>query len=410
MANIVCYLPGNRGLAKQIAKQSSRRPDSDSMTDSDGMYYDTHNTVLNLETDDAFLEDAPFEVDPDYKPENQEDKPDSPEDEDMDYQSDDQEDEQKSEEEAGAVTGADADAASTSAEEQDDKEAHPNEITDELRETWVKMRDEYRTSIGYIEPANNVRNAPDYWDHVDYLNERAGPQPPNGPDVKPSGSGYRCLTCIRYGMYCKGSSVWGGRCEHCRGLPSTQKRKCVWIDPDNDLWTYPDAHAAINGTRIPKNSRKGKEAAEEALEGGKQGLGTKRTKSKPKPADATQGAVADPAVLVRLSPSKPAAVPPAPPTHVDQLTDPTKLAILRDAAEQMRQRSMLSQDPMTNIETLFNIIAEHNHLPGLVEDFMERVRLTAIQLEVLHVIRRIKENDQGLTAQEIMTLASVTET
>lgn len=373
-------------FATRVTRSNTGEDDSNS---------DADNTIVKMEADDSSLEDAPFDSDPEYQQEDQAEEEQTP---DEDHQGEALEEEEADDEDGDEGEDTDSVAvpapAGDDSDEEDDSPPALYTATDEMRETWKTMRETYRISIGYTKPENLTRTSPEFKHHLDYINERAIPQPPDGLNAKPPGSGHRCLTCIRYGLYCKGTSVEGGRCEHCRGLPSTQKRKCLWIEPEKNIWTYPDAQKAIGGTTIPGNTRYGKKLIEEARRRRQDSRPVLRSdlESNSEPAEISHKGI-DPL-----------------PTHVDQLVDEASLLIISKAAQTMRQRSMLSQDPLTNVESLFNVIAERNHLPGLIEGFKARTDALQIQLAVLQVLRKMKENDSGLTAEEIVTLASLMET
>lgn len=150
----------------------------------------------------------------------------------------------------------------------------PMRTKDQLR----KLRRKYRPDMFYrqYKEYQNV-SRPQYFAHFDHLRKNAIEQPPDGEEVKADHES--CATCIRYCIPCKGTSVDDGRCECCRGEHKKRKRRCLWIKPDDNLWTYPDLQNAdriAKKGKIPANTAAGMREKEAHGRKHREGGGNKR--------------------------------------------------------------------------------------------------------------------------------------
>lgn len=94
--------------------------------------------------------------------------------------------------------------------------------------------------------------------------------------VKPSGTATSiddtCLTCIERGVDCRGTAlveVDGKRgddhselrCERCAGQNDTRKRHCYWLEPEKQIFTYPEAQHYYHPKDKPHgNSKAGRQS------------------------------------------------------------------------------------------------------------------------------------------------------
>lgn len=201
----------------------------------------------------------------------------------------------------------------------------------------------------------------------EYL-EKGVPKPPDGPKVKQDQT-ESCLTCIRIGKICHGTEVEGGRCRQCRGDSgdTRTRRGCLWLDPENNIFTYEDAFEASNSKRNPHNTKEGREA---------------RTKRK-----------------------EAAAKAPSPPQLIEDLASwPAALRLLREAACEVDTES--AQDENTVLVGLFNAVASRNFAAGDIDSLPDRqVQVTAQQV-ILQTLRRMKLLGIRLSADDVRGLAN----
>lgn len=113
------------------------------------------------------------------------------------------------------------------------------------------LRRQFRPDTYYISKPSAIRSAPGSLEHFDYLSKGAIEQPADGENIKLDKES--CLTCIRYGRACKGNSVVRGKCENCSGMHKQRTRTCLWLKPEQNIWSYPDAQ---NEDRVASAKKK----------------------------------------------------------------------------------------------------------------------------------------------------------
>ena len=127
--------------------------------------------------------------------------------------------------------------------------------SDAERARLIQLQRSYYQSVHYTKPAGLHEKMTEWWEHLDYVGDNGAiPFPGNGVNVKHAGRRERCLTCVRYNRPC-GSTVTDRKCSTCPGHP---RRRCRWLEPEKNVWTYP-AHQRANGGTINRlNTREGK--------------------------------------------------------------------------------------------------------------------------------------------------------
>lgn len=269
------------------------------------------------------------------------------------------------------------------------------------RDALKTVRDTHYQSIGFVPTPHLFHDKqPEYWEHLDYIKVGAITKPQDGPNVKPSGTTkkHRCLTCIKQGSNCIGTSVVGGKCEKCRAMYSgstARGRECLWMDPANNIWTYPDGQRAIGKFRKGNYKRRSDAVMEE---------------SEPVVEEEDDVLIKEEERLdierligVRRPTPPIAVVYPAPQpliTHTDQIENVVQRGLLRDTARAVIEDSTATDDPAANLQVIFNSLVARHEIAGNLATVGERMEAVVAQLVVAQVLRRMLESQDGLSLDD----------
>lgn len=201
----------------------------------------------------------------------------------------------------------------------------------------------------------------------EYL-DKAVPKPEDGPNVKQDQT-ESCLTCVHFGKTCHGTDVEGGKCQQCRGASgeTKTKRTCLWLDPDNKIFNYPDAFAAANAKRNPHNTREGREARRKRME--------------------AEDKARNPPQLLDDVANWPAARP-----------------MLCEATSEIDTGG--EETDGARLKALFNAVASRNFAQGDIDSLPERQPEITAQQVILQTLRRMKLSGNGLSVEDIRRLAA----
>ena len=238
-----------------------------------------------------------------------------------------------------------------------------------------------------------------------FIDGGAIPQPPDGPNAKTDGQ--KCLTCIRHGGSCHGTTVLNGRCDYCRGLgappkPGEQrkagnKRACYWLNRANNIHTYRDGQRILQGRTLPVNSKAEKE--KRRLSGAGPDTKVKETASDDKKQKSSK-----PAAAKKSGEEEEEDAPEDQPAIFELPTDSREYRILqRLAVDLVEGRSgwHVSDDPHLNLRAIMTLAEEHA-ARAWERDTAENARRAQEYLDYLTAIfQTMRTGRRGLSRREI---------
>lgn len=215
-----------------------------------------------------------------------------------------------------------------------------------------------------------------------------------------SGRSARCLTCCRQNRGCDGTSVLDGKCECCRaarGGTNARKRRCVWLNPEKNLFTYPDAQSAagFNGGNYkkagpksapkPRPKRKSRKAAEAV--------------------DVEQATSAAPNAATAQSTFFQLNATTTVVTHIKDIENDSTKKILQQAAKELVKEKVVTQEALANTHLLFNKVTETNYLRGPIEELLTRIVDLEAQVELTQILAYMATAGMGVGKDEVELIA-----
>lgn len=239
--------------------------------------------------------------------------------------------------------------------------------------------------------------------HRDYIAAGAILKPKDGHNAKLLGKDNRCMTCIVQNRGWEGTSVVGGRCECCRGMHgggTAKKRRCIWLDPDNDLFNYPDGHraAGFKGGNYKKSEKPTKVPK----------LNTKKSPKAPKNKVPLQ-VKSEPVPPATLSLGQAGAYALSMTTttifHISGIQKKGTRDALQQAAKELVKNNSVDNDALTNLGLLHKSAGALNHFEGPIKTISNRLDGLAAQIELTMVFYYMDAARVGVEKDMVEQLA-----